>query len=159
MRSRINRVPLCVIVALLTLIAPAPASADDEGRERGSRIDLGLSADYRPSAGDPDCREQDHQAMQAVAARKQGEIAAGAGAALVIAGVVLSVITIAVAEADPPPETRTVAGLSIGAGALGASGGVAFGVAGAQFQQAWVHTVLAEMESRRCGGSLLFERR
>ena len=29
MRSRINRVSLCATVALLTLNAPAPASADD----------------------------------------------------------------------------------------------------------------------------------
>lgn len=125
-----------------------------EGR---AGVDFRLPDNYQPGGQEPDCTEEEIQTRHATSTRKQGEAGIGAGVALTISGAVLGAIAAGVAESGTEPDLVT--GLAISGAALGTGGGVAFGAGGTYLQMSWVHTQLARMESRRCGGAVSIERR
>ena len=104
-----------------------------------------------------DCVEVEIQERHALTRRKQGEIAAGTGIALAVAGAVLGGIAAALSGNTTEAEIPTA--LAITGAAIGATGTASVVGGGSQLQMSWVHAQLASMESRRCGGALSIDRR
>jgi len=140
------------------------AREEEPASEGRLGVDFNLPADYQPEGGYSDCTEAEAQARREEERLRGGGVAAGLGGAMTAAAIVLGAI--AISEAEPDKETGTLPGLSstedvdrflgltVGASILGAGGGIAFGAADTQFRMSWVHGQVAEMESRRCGGTI-----
>ena len=140
------------------------AREEEPASEGRLGVDFNLPSDYQPAGGYSNCTEAEAQARRAEERLRGGGIAAGLGGAMTAAAVVLGAIAISTAKPDKEtgalPGLDTVEdvdrflGLTVGAGILGAGGGIAFGAADTQFRMSWVHGQLAEMEGRRCGGAV-----